>query len=258
VIVSASGVIMSGVFLSSVIGALIEFGAFPPRFGSIVNACEVAAWRLKWVMLPIAIIVLWGGAWLNRSIKASPSKFIGLRAARLGFTASALVTVLIATLIGITVPVRLERRQWGIEAATNAPYYTFARAVLEYRERNGKVPPDSETLKSELRTLPDPDGSIAEALRFIDANGYQASTVIAAASTKANSLMPRGSVIRNASTIAAPATDRGVSFTSYELHLPGEDKIMNTDDDIIVRDGIVMKASDISSQSTTLARPNAP
>ena len=258
VIAAAGGVVMSGVFLASVIGALIEFGAFPPRFGSIINAGEVASWRLKWIAIPVAIIVLWGGARIIRSINANPGRFIGLRAARLGFVASALVTVMIATLIGITIPVRLERRQWAIEAATNAPGYTLARAMLEYRELHGIVPTDADKVIGELRTLPDPDGSIAEALRYVDANGYQASTVLAAASTKSKSLVPRGSAFRNSSYSAGPTTDHGVSFTSYELHLPGPDKILNNDDDIIVRDGLVMTVSEYQSFVSARARARVP
>lgn len=83
-------------------------------------------------------------------------------------------------------------------------------------------------------------------------------TVLAAASTKSKTLVPQGSAIRNARPAAASATDHGVSFTSYEVRLPGEDKILNTDDDIIVRDGMVMKASDISPQSTNQSGKNAP
>jgi hypothetical protein len=117
---------------------------------------------------------------------------------------------------------------------------------------------DNDKVAAELRTLPDPDGSIAEALRYFDSNGYQVSTVLAAASTKSKSLVPRGSAIRNASPSTAPTTDHGVSFTSYELRLPGEDKILNTEDDIIVRDGLVTKASDPPSSSATATRPNTP
>jgi type II secretory pathway pseudopilin PulG len=201
---------------------------------------------------------LWINARIIRSIKNGSDRFIGLRAARMGFAASAVVTVLIATLIGITIPVRLERRQWAIEAAANVPAYTIARAMLEYRELHGTLPlVDNDKVPSELRTLPDPDGSIADALRYFDPNGYQVGTVLAAASTKSKSLVSRGSAIRNASTTAAPTTEHGVSFTSYELRLPGEDKIYNTDDDIIVRDGLVMKASDPSA-SAGLTRHNAP
>ncbi len=253
-IVSASGVATSGVFLASVIGALIEFGAFPPRFGSIINAGEVAAWRLKWVALPVALIVLWGGALIVRSIKADPVRFMGLRAARLGFAASALVTLLIAILIGITMPVRLERRQWGIEAGDNARTYTRARALLEYRDLHGVVPAQEDLVK-ELGNLPDPDGSIAEALSNIDVTGYESSTVVAATSTKSKSLVPRGSAIRYAASGADPATDRGISFTSYKWRLPGEDKILNTDDDVILQDGLITKVSDASSAQT---RPRTP
>jgi len=256
--VAASGLAMTGVFLASWIAAQVEFGAFPRHFWSVAAAGEVAAWRLKWVALPFAIIVLWSGARIIRSIKAEPGRFIGLRAARLGFTASALVTFLIALLIGITMPVRMERRQWGLEAADDVHAYTFARAFLEYRELHGTWPLDNDNVVSELRTLPDPDGSIADALRYFDANGYQVGTVgLAAASSKSKSLVSQGSAIRTAST-NAPTTDHGVSFTSYELRLPGEDKILNTDDDIIVRDGLVVKASDMPSRSATVSHPKAP
>jgi hypothetical protein len=258
VMVAAGGLTMCAVFLTYVIMALIEFKGFPPRWSSIVNAGEVASWRLKWVTLPVAIVVLWGGARIIRSIKANPERFIGLRSARVGFAASALVTVLIATLIGITVPVRLERREWANEAAAYARYYTLARAQLEYRDRNGMLPSQDELVR-ELSTLPDPDGSIAEALRNVDVSGYELrSTVLAAASTKGKALVQRGSAIRNAAPSTDPATDRGVSFTSYKWRLPGEDKILNTDDDLILQDGLITKVSEPSSSSSTKTRPNAP
>lgn len=246
---------MSAGFLVAIVAALVENKGVWLGLSNIVTAGEVVAWRLKWVALPVAIAVLWSGARIIRSVKANPTRFIGLRAARLGFTASALVTLMIGTLIGITVPVRLERRQWANEAATNAPYYTLARAQLEYRDRTGTLPSQDDLVK-ELSTLPDPDGSIAEALRNVDVSGYEAGTVLAAASTKRKSL-PRGSAIRNAAASTSPTSDHGVSFTTYTWRLPGEDKILNTDDDVILQNGLVMKASDRQS-SSTLTRPNAP
>ena len=254
VIVSATGVAMCGALLASVIAVLIEFGAFPPRFGSIINASEMAAWRLKWMALPVALIVLWSGARIMRSIKTHPSKFIGLRSARLGFAASALVILMVASLIGVTIPERLRQREMSIEAKWNARGYTFHRAQLEYRELHGTLPTEIK----ELRTLPDPDGSIAEALNSIDPNGYQAGTVLAAASAKSKPLAQRGSAIRKAGITADPASDRGgVSFTSYDLRLPGEDRILNTDDDFVVHDGVIMKVSDLPL-SSALKLPNAP
>jgi hypothetical protein len=256
VLVAGSGLFMTGVFVASVIAALVEFGAFPPRFWSVVAAGEVASWRLKWVAIPVALIVLWGGARIIRSIKAAPAKFIGLRAARMGWAASGLVTVMIATLIALTIPVRLERRQWGIEAGDYARYYTRARALLEYRDLHGTLPAQDDLIK-ELGTLPDPDGSIAEALRSSDVTGYEASTVVAATSAKSKSLVPRGSAIRNAVTASGSATERGVSFTNYKWRLAGEDKILNTDDDVILQDGIINKVSDLPASSVRTP-PNTP
>ncbi len=249
VIVSANGVAMCGAFLVSVIMALIEFKGFPPSFLSIVKAGEVASWRLKWAMLPVAIVVFWSGTRIIRAIKADPSGFIGLRAARLGLTASVLVMLMIGTLIGVTIPERLRQRQLGIDAGIYAQGYTLQRALLEYRELHGTLPANDE-LVEKLSTLSDPDGSIAEALRNIDATGYQSSSVQAAASTKSKPLAQRGSAIRQAGFKADPAADHGgVSFTSYELRLPGPDKILNTDDDFLVHDGVITKISELPASS---------
>jgi len=254
VIVSAGGVAMLGVFLTSVIMALIEFKGFPPSFLSIVKAGEVASWRLKRIALPVAILVLWGGLRIIRSIKANPKGFIGLRAARLGLAASALVTLMIGTLIGVTVPQRLRQRQLGIEAGVYAQGYTIQLALLEYRDLHGTLPANDE-LVEKLSTLPDPDGSIAEALRNLDAAGYHSTTVVAAASTKSKPLAQGGSAIRKTGFSGDPAADHGgVSFTSYDLRLPGPDKILNTDDDFLVHDGVITKVSEAPSS----ARPNVP
>ncbi len=247
---------MFGVFLASVIMALIEFKGFPPSLLSIVKAGEVASWRLKWVTVPVAIVVFWSGTRIIQSIKENPSGFIGLRAARLGLAASVLVTLTIGTLIGVTIPQRLRQRQLGIDAGIYAQGYTLQRALLEYRGLHGTLPANDEWVEK-LSTLPDPDGSIAEALRNIDATGYQSrAPVLAAASSKSKPLAQRGSAIRKAGTSADPATDHGgVSFTSYDLRLPGPDRILNTDDDFLVHDGVITKVSELPASS---ARPKVP
>ena len=257
----ASGVIMSVGFLFATTAALVENNSlslrfWTLRFWTVVAAGETAAWRLKWMALPVAIAVLWSGARIIRSIKTDPNKFIGLRAARIGFTNAAVVTTLFATLIGITVPARLRQRRYGIEAKLYARGRTLSRALLEYRELHGTVPPQEELVK-ELRTLPDPDGSIAEALRDLDPSGYQPGAVLASA-TKAKPTALRGGAIRNASvnTTAGSAGDHGIAFTNYDWRLPGEDKILNTDDDLIIRDGLVMTVADFQTYFAT--RSSAP
>ena len=259
VIAFAGGAVMAVAVLVAIVAALVENKGAWLRLSSILTAGEVAAWRLKWVAFPVAIAVLWSVARLIRSIKNDQVRFTGLRTARAGFVAAIVATAMIAGLIGITIPERLRRRQWSIEAGVYARTYTLARAQLEYRDLKGTLPSQDELVK-ELSTLPDPDGSIAEALRNVDVSGYEASTVIAAASTKSKSLMPRGSAIRRAATGADPATDRGVSFTpqSYKWRLPGEDKILNTDDDVILQDGLITKVSDLPSSASAQTRPHAP
>ena len=250
-----SGTMMFGAFLSTVIAALVKNGSFPRHFSTIVAAGEVASWRLKWFAVPVSVGVLWSGARLIQTIKFAPSRFAGLRLARSGFLVSCVVTLLIGILIGITIPERLRQRQMAIDATWNARGYTINRAILEYRELHGTLP--TTDLIKELGSVPDPDGSIAEALRYVDVNGYQASTVVAAASTKNKPVVPRGGAIRYAATTAG-VDPPSVSFTNYELRLPGPDKLLNTDDDFIVHDGIIWKVSEPPPSSTARSHPSSP
>lgn len=263
-IVSANGAVLAAGFLALVIVTLFQFRRFPLHLSSLISiselqallsAAEVVAWRLKWVALPAAIATLWGGARLIRSIKHNPQLFMGLRFARAGRAAAVLAILMVATLIGITVPERLRRHQWAVDAGYYAQAYTIQRALLEYRAAHGTLPTGGDDLVKELSSLPDPDGAIAEALRNMDPRGYEAGSVVAAASTKTKALVPRGTVLRHAST-NANVDPQGVSFTNYDLRLPGPDKVLNTDDDFIVHDGVVMKLTDLPPSSTASTKPN--
>lgn len=264
-IVSANGAVLSAGFLSMVIVTLFQFRGFPLHLSSLispgelaalVSAGEVAAWRLKWIALPIAVTTLWSGARMIRTIKNNPDLFIGLRPARVGLAAAVVATLMVATLIGITIPERLRRHQWAVDAGYYAQAYTIQRALLEYRAAHGTLPTADDLVKG-LSTLPDPDGSIAEALRNMDPSGYQASSVLAAASTKTKALVPRGTVLRYAAT-RTNADPPGVSFTNYDLRLPGPDKVLNTDDDFIVHDGLVLKVSELPPSSSASTKPSVP
>jgi len=261
-IVAASGAVLLAGFLSLVIATLFQFKGFPLRLSALANfvdlsgilaAGEVAAWRLKWVALPVAIAVLWSGARLVRGISKNPDLFIGLRAARAGFAASIVATLMVATLIAVTVPERVRRHQWGVEAGYYAQAYTIQRALLEYRALHGTLPPADDLVKG-LSSLPDRDGSIAEALRFVDPNGYQATTGPFASRVKP--LVLRGGALRNTATkvIGDPP---GVSFTTYVLRLPSEHRLFGGDDDFVMRDGMIMKASEVPS-SSVVTRPSVP
>lgn len=255
-VLSVAGSLLVLVFLTQTIIALVQRSSkaatsslalasmFPLDFWSWMAAAETAAWRLKWIMIPISLLVLFGGRKLYRSVQAAPERFCGQRYARRGYLASAVVPLLVLILIGITVPARLRHRQEGIQAGANIVGLTFSRAIFEYSVKFERVPNDL----NDLRQLPDADGSIAAALSSLDSsasvNAYRPYAEVAA-KEKPRSL--RGAVIRNASVNSVPdePLSEGLSFTNYELRLPGVDKINGTEDDLIVRDGVVYKLSEI-------------
>lgn len=248
---------MFAAFFGSVIAALVEHKPVWQSFWSLlrtstmITAGEVAAWRVKWFALPVIFIVLWSGRRLISGIKRSTDRFGGLSLARSGFAISALVTILIATLIGITIPERLRQRQDALEATIQARAYTIHRAVLQYRDVKGTYP-TALTELGDHSILPDTDGSIAEALIHINPNLYQPGAVVA--STKVKTVVPRGGALRNAPASSA-GDSPGVSFNSYELRLPSEHRLLGSDDDFIMKDGVIMKAADWAALS---ARPRTP
>jgi hypothetical protein len=255
-IVAGIGALMFGAFLTATILLLAQTRPISLRVWAIEYAAETAAWNLKWVEFPILFTAIWISARLVRSIRREPANFTGLCAARSGLLASILVTATIGTLIGVTVPRRLENRRRAIEAATYAKAYTLQRAMGEYRELNGYVAAEI----NDLRALPDPDGAIALALADVDPKGYEPTAVLAAASSRVKSQPVRGGALRNATLNSTEGElDHGVAFTSYVLRLPGEDKILNTSDDFILRgDGVIEKASEVSPPAATSNRLNIP
>ena len=252
-LVAVTGAFAVLVFLSQTIMVLVQDSSraatsplalssmIPFDFLSWLAAAETAAWRLKWAVIPLTILVFFGSRRVYRSIKQSPASFCGLRYARNGYFASAAVPLLVLLLIAITVPSRLRHRQWGIEA-TDYPYiHRIDRAFDEYRQLVGSLPAEPKDL---LKRLPDEDGSLAEALKNLDTSNYKPTADLAAVPNKQPQQL-RGAVIRNASlSTADDSLGERLSLTNYELTLPGPDKIIGTEDDLIVRDGVTYQASE--------------
>ena len=261
-VLAVMGTLMVLIFVTQTVSAVFQISArnvpstlalssiVPPLdFWTWMAAAETAAWRLKWVIIPLTILVLYCGRKLYRSIQQSPARFCGIRYARRGYLASAAVPLLVLILIGITVPARLRHRQWSIEAGINASIYRIDRALEEYREAFGTLPSDPR----DLNRLPDADGSLATALKSLDLSGYRPTGEFAAVPNKKPQQL-RGLVIRNASLSTADDTpSERLSFTNYDLPLPGPDKLMGTEDDLIVKDGVIYKASETLRRSVTAA-----
>jgi len=213
------------------------------QFWQWIAAGETAAWRLKWISIPVLFVTLWVGLKIYRSIRQEPARFCGVNQARRGLLASAMVGLLIALLIGITVPARLRQRQMAINAGIQADWYTFEAAVFAYQARYKTYPADFNDLQ---QRIPDPHGTLAKALANLDPAGYHPSADVAAVDTgKSRNL--RGAVIRKASlTSTDDAAPQGLAFTTFELRLPGEDKILGNDDDWIGHEGVVTRLQDVA------------
>jgi hypothetical protein len=257
-LLAAVGSLMVVAFLIETIIALFKHTPISLGLWSWIAAAETAAWRLKWVAIPVTIVVLWAARKVYRSMLSNPQLFCGLRYARAGLVASAIVPLLIAVLIGVTIPERLRQREYSKQAGAYVLGYTFERAFLEYRQKYEKLPNDL----NDLRQLPDPDGSIAAALNSLPRTAYETAyrpkSADVASVPKQKPRTLRGAVIRNASlnTASEGPLAEGFSFTNYELSLPGPDKVLGTEDDLVVRDGVITSASEKRPlQPVTAAKP---
>ncbi|HSK62256.1 MAG TPA: hypothetical protein VK893_00385, partial [Pyrinomonadaceae bacterium] len=74
-LLSLGGSLIVLVFLAQTIVALVERGSAWFEFWSWVAAAETAAWRLKWISLPVMFVALWFGGKIYRSIRLQPEKF---------------------------------------------------------------------------------------------------------------------------------------------------------------------------------------
>ena len=243
-ILAVSGSLAVLVFVVQTLIAFFQRSSDSFGFWSWVAAGETAAWRLKWVSIPVLLGIVFIGRKLYRSVLEQPQKFCGLKHARAGLLGTSVVTLLISLLIGVTVPARLQHRRLAKDAAMRAQAYTIERALFEYRLKYKTFPADIKDLQERI---PDPDGSLAAALLNVEPGAYRPSADVAAVATEKSRAL-RGAVIRK--TSLSSATDDtppgGLSFTNYVLRLPGEDKITGTDDDWINQDGMIMRLSDVA------------
>jgi succinate dehydrogenase hydrophobic anchor subunit len=258
--VAAGGALIALVFAAATALALFEIKPFSLRFWNVAAAAETASWRLKFVLLPISVAAFVAGARALMRVSRDPSRHVGVRFALGGFATAALVATMMLTLIGITVPERLRQREAAIEAAKNVEAYDAIRALLEYQQQFGTLPTSAEDL---TKKLPDPDGSIARAAAML-APGfarYEPESTIASlpASAKARGRRSTSVTIRPVSlrTGADDAQPQGESlaFTNYTLRLAGADKKLGTEDDLYVRDGMIVPAP--PAPTTTSRAPAA-
>ena len=239
--VVAAGLLLFLALAVAFVAALLQREALDLGPSALLRAAETAAWRLKWSALPAALLLTLLCQRLYARMRREPSRFVGHRHARAGLALTIAVAFALTTLIGITVPERLRMRELARRAAENAVLYETDLALARYRKRFGTYPSTLE----DLRRLEDPDGSVARLLARIEPGEYKPETDLASLSAgraKARGRR-RASALQRAGAGASDMTDEGIALTNYELVLPGRDKILGTDDDLRIRDGVIAEGA---------------
>jgi hypothetical protein len=237
--VGATGALGFLSFLVALLAALFERETFTLETGALARAAQTAAWRLKLSVLPASLVAAFVSLRLYARMRREPSRFVGLKAARAGLALTVLTAVALASLIGVTVPERLRRRELARRAAENALLYAGEQALARYRARFGTYP---ATL-GDLRRLDDPNCELAASLEALGVTDYKPETDLASLSTTGR----KGGKRRSARTrnVSARNTDdlhgAGLALTNYELILPGRDKVLGTEDDLRIRDGRIVE-----------------
>lgn len=259
--VGASSALLLVVFLVNTAFSFFEQKSTPPfDFWNVMAAGETAAWRLKWLALPLSFVIIWASARACAKICREPQRFTGLRLAEAGFKLSVVLAVGLTVLIGLTIPERKLQRERGIEAAKNVEGYEAIKVLYEYRARFNSFPATAE----DLQKLPDPDGSVARLISTMRSEAYEPQSAIAAlpSPSAAKTRTARGAVnvplrpVALRTDIGADVSGEALSFTNYKLRLPGKDKTLGTSDDLMIRDGVIVPAPPLPQ--TASSRTGAP
>jgi hypothetical protein len=254
--VGAAGALLLVVFLIGTVAALVERqSSF--AFWHVIAAAETAAWRLKLLALPLALVALWPSLRVLATLRREPLRFAGLRLARTGLVMSAFVALASVVLIGVTVPERLRQRALAAQAALDAQKDEVSSVLLQYQIRYGTYPASVEDLNHKLS---DPDGSVARVAALIKDTYEPVSDIASLPSTRGKARARRGAAVRvrNVSLHTDDAPDEGLAFTSYKLVLPGPDKKLGTPDDITLRDGVVVPTPPAPPSAHTHQSSNTP
>ncbi|MDQ1590903.1 MAG: hypothetical protein QOG71_1530 [Pyrinomonadaceae bacterium] len=261
--VGASSVLLLVVFLVNTLLAFFEQKPAPAfGFWNVVAAGETAAWRLAWLALPLSLAVIWAGVRVSAKIAREPARFTGLRLADAGFKLSVVLAVGLTALVGLTIPERLRQRERGIEAARNVEGYEAIKVLYEYRARFNSFPATAE----DLQKLPDPDGSVRRLIDSMRSEAYEPQSAIAALPPPTAKTGARRGAAANVplrpvalrTAIGGDVAGEALSFTNYKLRLPGQDNKLGTEDDLMIRDGVIVPAPPLPQAPSRAAGSQKP
>lgn len=197
-----------------------------PVLALVLAVLSLAAIVWKWV-LPLTLVSLLLARTALRKIKADPRHFGGRRTAITAMTLSSLIFVAISIWVVAGIPKYLRYRAESQRAATRAQMYKVAIALNEYKRVHGTYPARIEELNIEGGMEGDTaQGGSPVVLDYWDNRlKYRATAEIAADSKNEDNSLPF------------------TSFNEYQLVSPGPDGKMGTNDDLVMRDGIIVSPS---------------
>jgi hypothetical protein len=254
--VCAAGMVLLVAFATALVAALLQRETFALGAKDLLRAAETAAWRLKWTALPAGLLLSFLCSKLYARMRREPSRFVGHAHARAGLAVIFTVAVALNVFIGITVPERLRVRELGRRAADNALLYETDLALDRYRRQFGTYP----ATISDLRRLEDADGSVARLLTTIAAGEYKPETDIASLTTgraKARAKRRGTALQRVRANSADDLPGDSIVLTNYEVTLPGRDRLLGTDDDLYIRDGLILDAPRTPLKGAASPQPSA-
>jgi hypothetical protein len=255
-LLAASGAALALAFAAGVAGALLRRETLVLGFDSLVRAAEAAAWRLKWTALPLSLFAAAAGLKLYARVRREPARFAGRRVAAAGLAVTLSVAAALATLVAVTVPERLRRRESARQAGQRALLYAGDQALARYRARFGAYPASL----SDLRRLDDPDCEISNLLVALGVSDYKPETDLAslAPGRAKGRAKRRGARVRAASSRSTDdLAEPGLALTNYELTLPGPDQLLGTEDDLRIRDGRILEGPRAGAAATPRATADA-
>jgi hypothetical protein len=187
--------------------------------GLLVLVVGAALAFTKWLALA-AVLVIWSSSRAMRLARFDPQGYGGYRTAAGIFASTVLASVIAGGFALAYIPEYLQLRKDSQKAATMANARHVQGLLEEYRREYGSYPSSLQALKRISNEVLPTD--------YWEKNfSYQG---------------------RTDAIVSGRIQVTGINFNNFELRSAGPDEKMGTDDDIIMRDGLFISASEAGQQ----------
>ncbi len=221
-----------------------SYGHVMNTFGLLAVVITAALVFTKFFALG-AIPVIW---YTWRSLKLArhnPEQFGGYKVLAPTFALTLIASSVVAGLTVSYIPKFLENRQHKKIAATEAALHHKYALLAEYMLAKGTYPDTEQELRAFAKE-PLPLDYWGHNIRYSGSTEGIANLDTAIRQADTNSLAKNvASKKGNKESMVA----RGFGFNNFELRSNGPDELPNTDDDIIMKDGVIYTAAELKNQA---------